>query len=211
MGLDEDEIMSRLLSGRDGLSRANKEVILDGVLDTLSTQASERRRSMWGLLIGIGAAVAAAVLIVPQVYVSELTEGQGFSARGKTSGPVLTVLCAADRVAGSCASGSELLFEVANADEYNSVALFSFRPDGAVLWYAPAQLGDRSRAVALAGTTLLPVRAHLGAEHPAGEYEVVAVFSHEALSRAEIQAAYDSVEQRGDRGPRVVVRTVVLR
>jgi hypothetical protein len=150
----------------------------------------------------VAAAAALVLLLVPPPP----EEDSPFTARGAVdqsahslrSGaaggkPQLTVVCAATSEAGRCASGGELIFELADARAWSHAAIFAFREDDTVIWY------DDDAALEHAGdTVLLPLRAKLGADHPAGRYDVAAVLSTRPLDRATIRRIYDNPEAHRD-------------
>lgn len=210
MRVDQEEILSRLLSGRDKLSRPAKEAILDGILDGVAPLAAPRPTSWWGVMLAVGAALSLLVLIGPSLRPDPRDDA--FTARGTTSGPVLTVLCGADRRPGACPAGSELLFELSDVARYDHVAMFAFREDGVVIWYAPGADDASTQRTPAGATTLLPFRAHLGPQHPPGTYEVVAVLAAQPLTRAAAQQIYEATE-KGSAPPRtsLVRRQVVVR
>jgi hypothetical protein len=199
--------LSRLLSGRPGLSRPEKEEILDAVLVASAEPEPAAQRHGW---LGVFAALAvgaAAVLIFTMP--APPPEPESFTARGRVTGPQLTAVCAATDVAGACSTGGELLFELADASAFTHVALFAFREDGTAIWYAPDETGHSlaiERGVAMA---LLPRRVTLGPEHTPGPYTVAAVLSTRPLQRAEVREIYEHPESHRD--ARVVETEVEIR
>src|SRR5690606_31240646 len=154
-----------------GLSRPEKEEILDAVLAATSQAhaPATTRHGFFGVLLAIAAgAIGVLLLGMPSEAPSR---DDAFTARGHATGPQLTVVCAATSTAGVCATGGELLFELADAQTWTHVALFAFREDGTAIWYAPDDEHGDSLAIprddALA---LLPRRVRLDDEHPAGRY-----------------------------------------
>ena len=180
----DDDRLARLLSGRPGLSRPEKEDILDAVLADVAPEETAERRGWFGIVGALVAAAAALVLVlVPGPPPQEAT----LTARGAGDKPVLTVVCAATSQAGRCDRGGELLFELADARQWRHAAVFAFREDDTVIWY------DDDATLEHAGeTVLLPMRAKLGADHPPGRYDVAVVLSARPLDRATIRRIYDN-------------------
>lgn len=200
--------LSRLLSGRPGLSRPEKEEILDAVLVASAEPEPVPQRHGWlgvfvALAVGVGAVLVLSMPAPPP-------EPASFTARGRATGPQLTAVCAATDVAGTCSTGGELLFELADANAFTHVALFAFREDGTAIWYAPDDEAGQGlaleRDVAMA---LLPRRVTLGPEHTPGRYTVAAVLSTRPLQRAEIREIYEHPESHRD--ARVVETEVEIR
>lgn len=214
MSFDRDLIAARLLSGRRGLSRQDKEDVLEAVLGHASDLAPVEppSTSRWGWIGILGALAAASlVLVIAPRAVHRSPEGE-FTARGGTSEPGLTVLCSEGFTPGECAEGRSLVFEVADRGGWTHVGLFAERPDGAILWYVP-EAGGRSIALELEGEmSLVPREVELGSEHPPGEYTLVAVLSRRPLTRAEIRhAAERSGKVLAPPGIRVLERKLTIR
>jgi hypothetical protein len=192
--------LARLLSGRPGLSRPEKEEILDAVLArTAAAPAAEPRQhhGLAGVLLAVFAGAAGVLLVASPSSTPPMTDE--FTARGAPTGPSLTAVCAATSVAGTCASGGELLFELADAGAWSHVALFAFREDGTAIWYAPQHDDGESLAFEREpAMTLLPRRVRLDDEHPAGRYTVAAVLSRRPLHRPEIREIYEHPEAHSD-------------
>lgn len=204
-----EQALSRLLSGRPGLSRPEKEELLEAILAEVEPAArTESARSWWGVLGALGAAAGAAAVL----WVSPVDPDAGFAARGAGQGPQLTVVCAGTTVAGRCNVGGALMFELADAKRFSHAALFAFREDGTALWYAPAHAQGASVAIEHdGGLVLLPTKVELGADHPPGRYTVTAVLSQRPLGRDEIRALYERSlgDARIDPGA-VLVQTEVV-
>ena len=183
----EDDRLARLLSGRPGLSRPEKEEILDAVLAEVAPQEEVAERRGWFGVVGALVAAAAALVLV--LVPGPAPEEETLTARGAGDKPVLTVVCAATSEAGRCNRGGELLFELADARRWRHAAVFAFREDDTVIWY------DDDAALEHDGATvLLPLRAKLGADHPPGRYDVAAVLSTRPLDRATIRRIYEKPE-----------------
>jgi hypothetical protein len=187
----------RLLSGRDRLSRPEKEAIFDAVVDALDRPAPQATRARW-FALGIAVALALVLAFVlrpgqhvvpdeggrPSVHEALVERGVG------DAGPQLTLLCGDRPLARACPPGTELGFEVAALGEHRHVAMFATRPDGAVIWYMPAAVDASTQALASDDdVVLVPHRVELGPEHVPGRYEITAVFSAQPLTREDVKAA----------------------
>lgn len=192
---DEDRALARLLSGRDSLSRPEHESIAAAVLqataDDMASQSAGQTTGQtggtrWWWLAGLAslAAVGLALWIVPNG--APPVEDPGvFVARGAAQGPQLELRCEPD-----CRQGGHVALEVADAQDFEHVAVFAFRDDGAVIWYAPSSADDRSASLPAGERGLLPFRIELDDAHRPGRYKVVALFSPTPMDRDAIRAAY---------------------
>jgi hypothetical protein len=194
--------MSRLLSGRNRLSRLEKEQILEQVLG----EAAPLKRSRWWFAVMPAVAAAALVLFV-------LLPGRGhdsgeFTARGEGhAAGAFKPTCA-----HGCSTGDKILFDVNGTVGYRYFAAFSRRADGTVLWYFPASDADVSvDLVAQAGSGVLDRGIVIGNEHPAGTYRVFGVFSNEPLSRAQIRDRFDEAQLSAGPGTTVTAQELVVR
>jgi hypothetical protein len=181
---------SRLLAGRRGLSRPEKEAILGRVL----AQVAPRRRWPGRLAIGALALAGAAgvVTLMPGAPRDELT------ARGAKLPPGFDVTC----VPAPCAAGSKLVFDITSTGGAAYFAAFARSADR-VIWYFPSTAGGRSRPLPQGGG-VLDTGITLGAEHAPGTYMIEGVFSPAPLDRAAIRAAVDG-------GGATVTRSVLIR
>jgi hypothetical protein len=186
---EHDHALSRLLAGRDSLSRPEREEIFDAVWTGVSaeetTSRSEARRNWLGVVLAF--AVAAGLMLAVGLAPPSDTDSE-FGVRGLAAGPVLTLLCGGAARGGTCSSGEELSFEVAGARDWSYIALFGRRPDDTVIWYAPPNEDESSAALERGvETTLVPRTVALGPEHPPGHYLITAVLSHRPLSREDVR------------------------
>lgn len=193
MAQDKPSI-SRLLSGRDQLTRLEEEQILAQVLEQSRSKGADRRR-LWG---AFGALVAASAGIAGLFWVGP--EPGEFVARG--GGPHFTVRCTPTL---PCGPGGRLEWFVQAQPPLTHFAAFARRADGTILWYFP----DRED-----GTTLdlsvhaqakggaLDVGIELGQEHAPGTYKVIGMFLGAPLDRGQVRAAY---LDPGPSGPQRVV------
>ena len=128
--------VSRLLAGRRGPSRPEKEAILESVLAQVAPRPVWRRRvAIGGLALSAAAAAATAALVVlPAAPRDELTVRGGELPRG------FEVTC----VPAPCAVGSKLVFDITST---GGAAYFAALARGAdrVIWYFPSTPEGRSR------------------------------------------------------------------
>jgi hypothetical protein len=196
----DDRLISRLLSGRDHLSRGEKDAILDDVL----ADAAPTRRAKWGWLV-LPALALAGFLLVPWRSSAPSTE---FAARGGGQpAAVMQVSCA-----GGCTEGAKLVFDVHGTAGYRYFAAFAQRTDGVALWYFPT--ADTATGIDLAtlpATGVLDRSVVLGTEHPAGTYHVYGVFSKLPLTRSAIRDAFDPKTLTAGEGTNVVANDLVVR
>jgi len=181
---------SRLLAGRRGPSRVEKEAILDGVLARVAPRPRWGRRLAIGALAAAGAAIAMIVL-QPSAPRDELT------ARGGALPDGFEVSC----VPAPCSAGSKLVFDLAPTGDAAYFAAYA-RRDDALIWYFPSTAKGESRPVPRGGG-VLDTGIVLGPEHAPGAYVIEGVFSSEPLDRAAIRTARAH-------GRTVVTRQVVV-
>jgi hypothetical protein len=197
----DDRLISRLLAGRDRVSRVEKDAILDGVLG-----AAPVPRARWPWLVLPALAAAAALFVIAPWHAS--APSSGFTARGGSQ-PVATFNATC---AGGCTQGAKLVFDLHGATGYRYFAAFAQRGDGKALWYFPT--ADNAIGVDLAtlpATGVLDRTVVLGAEHPAGRYRIYGVFSHEPLTRAAIRDAFEPAALTAGEGTEVVTTDVEVR
>jgi hypothetical protein len=175
----DDRLTSRLLAGRDALSRSEKDAILAGL-----AVAAPRAHHRW-IWLALPAIAVVALFVIAPWHVSPSSE---FGARGN-SRPVaaLSVTCT-----GGCTRGGKLLFDLHGTTKYLYFAAFAKRGEGPVLWYFPT--ADDATSVAIAETGVLDRGIVLGPEHAAGTYRIYGVFSTTPLTRATIRATFDPVK-----------------
>lgn len=183
----DDRLTSRLLAGRDELSRIEKDRILDAALPS----APKRLRWVWLAV----PALAAMVLFIVAPWKSH----DDFTARGGNE-PVGTMQASCT---GGCARGGKLLFDLHGTTGYRYFAAFARRGDGPVLWYFPTTDGATSIAVPANGVVDRGIV--IGPEHAAGTYRVFGVFSAEPLTRAQLRDRFDPAHLTA--GPGAQVRT----
>lgn len=186
---DSDRAIGRLLSGRARLSRPEHESIAARVLEATANEAvpTPSRNKWWwptGLLV---AAAAAALLfaLLPDGAKPLDPDTDPFTARGGSEGPQLQLDCEP-----GCTPGAQVVLEASDAGAYSHVAVFSFREDGAAIWYAPGSEAGTSVPLGPGTRALLPFRIELDEAHRPGRYDVVAVFSKTPMGRDALRAAF---------------------
>jgi hypothetical protein len=166
---------SRLLAGRRGLSRPEKDAILDGVLARVEHRPLKR-----GLVIGaLTAAAAAATIVMLVLPRDEMTAKGGDLPAG------FEVTC----VPAPCTIGSKFVFDITStggATYFAAWAHMKRSPDESHrqvfwIWYFPT-----SRRIPDGGG-VLDTGIVLGPEHTPGTYTVEGVFSSEPLEREQIR------------------------
>lgn len=175
----DDRLTSRLLTGRDALSRSEKDAILDGLV-----VAAPRARHRW-VWLALPAVAAVALFVIAPWHASPSSE---FGARGGSRPfAALAVTCA-----GGCTRGGKLLFDVHGTTKYLYFAAFAKRGEGPALWYFPTS--DDATSIAIAEAGVLDRGVVLGPEHTAGTYRIYGVFSTTPLTRAAIRTTFDPVK-----------------
>ena len=176
---------SRLLSGRRGMSRPEKEQVLDRVLSRVEPRLPRR------LALAGAAAVAAALAVV--LVIRPGGSRDQLTARGGELPAGFEISC----VPAPCAAGGKLAFDITSTGGATYFAAFARRGD-AWIWYFP-----QSHAIPPDGG-VLGEGIVLGPEHVPGTYTIEGVFSDAPLGRAEIR-------DRAAHGNGVVTREVVIR
>lgn len=195
----DDRLTSRLLAGRDQLSRSEKDAILQDVLP------APVRRARWAWL-AVPALAAAAALFVIAPW--RATPSNDFTARGG-AGPVanLRVTCP-----GPCEQGGKLVFDVHGTTGYRYFAAFAKGGDGTVVWYFPTSDSETGVELAtLPATGVVDRAVVIGSEHARGMYVVYGVFSAQPLTRAAIRTAFDPAHLTAGAGTKVVTTDLVIR
>jgi hypothetical protein len=194
--------ISRLLAGRNRLSRQEKEQILDGVLGAVAP----RRMSRWWFAAMPAVAAAAVVMLVLAPW--RAREQSDFTTRGGSHVlGAFTPTCAS-----GCTAGDKILFDMNGTKGYRYFAAFSQRADGTVLWYFPSS--DDAVSLDLdrqLGSGVLDHGIVIGGEHFAGTYRVFGVFSNEPLSRAQIRERFDAERVIAGPGTSVIEQELVVR
>ena len=186
------ESIDRLLAGRDRLTADEKRAIFASVA---ADPAVRPRRVSFGLWAGIGAAVAAASVVL----MVALPRGDGELTPRGGAHPSFTLSCAP----APCAAGATLLFELEPAADQRYFAAFGRTTDGKVIWYFP----ENETGVGLRTDAMVDGIANrgvsIGQEHGTGRVAVTGVFSRAGMTRAEVRALIESAP----RDPAVVERS----
>ena len=197
-------VISRLLSGRNRLSRHEKEQILDHVLGEVAP--APRRARWWFAAMPAVAAAAIVLLVVLAPWRSR--QADDFTARGAAH--VLGAF--KPTCAHGCGPGDKLLFDLDGTTGYRYFAAFGQRSDGTVLWYFPSSEDATSLDLGRQlGSGVLDQGIVLGREHAAGTYRVFGVFSNEPLTRAQIRERFDDQALTAGPGTSVIEQELVIR
>ena len=177
-----DAQLNRLLSGKARLTRADKDAVLESLLER---PAEERAPSAVSPLAGLLRWGLAAAAVAGGIALLARTGTDPFTARGGgVEAPSFTVHCAKDMASGRCPLTSKLLFRV-EPRKARRLALLAQRRD-AVVWYVTDQ--DLTR---LSVDGLLEVGIPLLPDHTPGHYQVIGVFSDGTLSKDALRALVD--------------------
>jgi len=209
-------LTARLLSGRNQLSRIEKEAILQSVLDRVAAakapaeSASRQRRRHAVLWYGAPVALAAAGFAIFLLVRPSPPQPGEFTARGgavsSPKDPDFALRCIDERGPAPCRSGLRMLFVLSRDEAHPYFAAYAQHSDGTVLWYVPEQASAASIDVRIASKQdVLSTAIAFGPEHRPGSYRVYGVFSTTPLSRAAIRAAVSAGSSTS-----VVVRTKEL-
>lgn len=191
--------LSRLLAGRDRLSRLEKEQILDQVL--AQTAPRRRARRWFAAMPAVAAAVALVLVLAPKGEPE-------FAARGGRE----KVGAFKPACAHGCGAGDKIVFDLAGTTGYRYFAAFGQRADGTVLWYFPSSDTDTSVDLAQGlGSGVLDRGIVIGGEHSPGTYKVFGVFSTEPLARKDLRDRFDEENVTAGPGTSVVVQELVVR
>jgi hypothetical protein len=206
-------LISRLLSGRNRLSRVEKDALRDAIL-ARAAPAPPRRFGLAGPALAVAGA-AALLLVIPWATrpgPEPAPEGRGELVARGASGDVaaLNLLCDSSGEP-RCRAGDTLHFDVSGASGFDYLAAFARRDDGAVIWYFPEAPGAGSHSIAdVVAGGILDRGIAIGGDHPPGRYQVFAVFSRQALTRDEIAARFDEAGPSAGPDAAVVVREVIV-
>ncbi|MEQ8568044.1 MAG: hypothetical protein RMA76_24195 [Deltaproteobacteria bacterium] len=201
MTREDSARLARLLSGRDEPSVLETEALFDRIASDVAPRPWWRRPVAWGALSGIATAAAAAFLFVA------LPDSGEFGSRGGEEA-VLRPHCVTGAETGPCTTGAKLLFDARPPEGAPHFAALAKRPDGTFIWYLPAP--DARSAALGAETAVVATAIRLGDEHPAGAYTVFGVFTKDAMTRDEIEAAVGD-DLAGGPGVTVVRRELEVR
>ncbi|MBI5545697.1 MAG: hypothetical protein HY901_17555 [Deltaproteobacteria bacterium] len=184
-----DSQLNRLLAGRDQLTQADKDAVLEQVFARLPAEPA--KRWIWGLSPALRWACAATALLLmaPAGYLllASRPSNDAWTARGgQAAKPSFSVLCAQAMTEGRCAREGKLLFRVEPMGARWFAALAVNAAGDAIWYFTEVDLSS------VAASGLLGVGVPLGPEHVSGRYEVVGVFSDRQLGKQEIRSLLDS-------------------
>jgi len=195
------DLIPRLLSRENRLSRSEKDEILANVLHSVASGRPRLRRIAPALAVAVAAAALALIVLVIDGRGTGSTEGQ-FASRGQgASAGAFTLSCSI------CRRDETLVFDLTATAGYPYFAAFATHEDGTVVWYFPesadghsVDLRERLR------DGLLDRGVALGRNHPRGSYRVYGIFSHQPLSRRAIRDRFDEGAADLGAGTSVVTR-----
>jgi anti-sigma-K factor RskA len=198
------EDLARALAPRGHLSRMEKEAIWRRI--AVARQPRWRRPAVW-----LGCSVAtAAVAVIALVVMRPAPRHAELTARG-TAQATVTLRCSVNREPGDCRIGEHLRFEVGTLDPNAYIALFARSEAAGVIWYVPSD--DATSSVPLAAHTtagVLDTAAVLDASYGPGRYELFAIVSDRALSRADIRAFAHGEQMIAPPGTTIIRRAFVV-
>jgi hypothetical protein len=167
--MDDDSLHSLLARGR--LSGAQRERILERVLDEHATPRRASRRWVVAASIALPAAAVVALVI-------GLREPAGGDAglgplvpKGAPAGAVLGASCR-NRLPGECRHGDRLIFSVDGADAGGSFAGYAECRSPERIWYFPSADGAAPSVPASAGLHVVEQAVRIGQEHGTGPCKV---------------------------------------
>jgi hypothetical protein len=205
-----EPLIPRLLSGRNRLSRVEKDQILENVLDEVAPQP-KRLSKVWTAVPLVAA--AAVIALVPLALWHTGHEDDAFSSRGQSvSVAALSLSCGGVKDA-VCSQGDKLLFDLSQSTGYRYFGAFARSEDGTIIWYFPespegTSLDLTQRLV----DGVLDRGAVLDEHHRPGRYEVYGVFSNEPLTRQSLRSQFDeNATNHGGDAAAVVVREITVR
>ncbi len=207
--MNPKHLIPRLLSGKNQLSRSEKDEIFENVLG----QVAPPRRSGWLLAPGLVLASVAALVIVPLAMNSgdEDPTHTGFAARGQSSASgAFSMACT--NSGDACQLGDKLVFDLSLSAGYQYFAAFAKRNDGAVIWYFPElPTGESLDLDQRLQHGVLDRGVILGSDHRAGRYQVYGIFSAEPLTRTKIKERFEVGATEIGSGTAVVAQELAIR
>lgn len=200
---EQEHLTSRLLSGHNKMSGAEKEQILQNLLQP--QRASKKSVSKWLTLSFAGSLTA----IVAVVFVLRSQEHSFTSKGGEIQGANFSISCGERGPEQPCQQGEKLIFqlETGQGDWYFSA--LAQRQDQTVIWYFPGFAQSESVQVganSLDGVLLKGVM--LGQEHSPGTYQVFGIFSRKPLHKEQVRQILQ--ERRQDSSVFVVTRELLV-
>jgi len=183
--MSSKHLVARLLSGRNRLSRREKDVLFERVVAELAPRRRFRRPAALLALAG----AAAAILALPWVIGDhgDRSVDEPFAARGAAPADLGLVCAGPD---GRCHPGQKLMFDL-QGGAYRYFAAFARRDDGTIVWYFPDS--PTGHSLELAGRLshgVLDRGVALDERHGAGHYQVFGIYSAVPLTRDEIKARF---------------------
>jgi hypothetical protein len=207
--LSSKHLIPRLLSGKNRISRVEKDEIFQNVL-----RATAHRRGSWrwrGALLAVMAA-AAGVVLIPVVLHDRDDRDSEFAPRGQGAAVATFGISCDAKLATTCKRGDKLVFDLSQASGYRYFASFSRREDGTIIWYFPQRPEGESLDLHRRLTAgVIDLGVVLGEHHRPGRYRVYGVFSDRPLTRRMLRARFD--EKAAGRGldSAVVTRELVVK
>jgi hypothetical protein len=189
-------LTARLLSRKNRLSRTEKDVLFERVMEQLAPRRTIRRPAV---LLALAGAAAAVVLVplalrdrpmppMPAMPAMPLMD-EPFGARGGASAAGFGLICSG-QPGSTCHVGEKLLFDL-QGTTYRYFSAFARREDGTVVWYFPDSPTGHSVDVRdRLSQGVLDVGIALDAGHGSGRYQVVGIYSEAPLSRDDIKARF---------------------
>jgi len=202
--MNPKHLIPRLLSGKNQISRPEKDEIFKNVL----AQVSPSKRRIWRLAPVLALSTVAALLLVPMAMNSaeKAPTRAAFSARGSISASADFSMKCTNRY-GTCQPGDKLIFDLSASVGYQYFAAFAKRTDGVVMWYFPDSPGGESLDLQqrLRGG-ILDRGIILDDDYEPGRYQVWGIFSSTALTRSEIKERFTAGATEIGPGTTVVKR-----
>jgi hypothetical protein len=162
---DDDSLQSLLAGGR--LSGAQRDAILDRVLDEHAQAAPKRRLWVVGAAVVLPAAALIALAIGFGGSGGSEDDGSGYLApKGNDAGALVAARCP-DRPSGQCRRGDRLIFEVEGAKGGFFAAYAEC--SGERVWYFPTEDGKLPSVPLGSESAVLPQAARVGPEHGSGD------------------------------------------
>ncbi|MBL4632533.1 MAG: hypothetical protein JKY56_01600 [Kofleriaceae bacterium] len=191
-----DELIDRLLSGKNRMSDAAHDDIFEQVMAEVAP-AKKRSRFRFPILAGLLVASAAVLMIPIAMRSAESPQADEFGARGSGQDIATFSLNCSSPESGdaplSCANDAKLFFDMQGTTGYPYFAAFGRHTDGTVVWYFPEALGGHSIELAEhLEQGVLDRSVVLGQAHSRGEYQVYGFYSKVPLTRADIKERFRS-------------------
>ncbi len=206
--MNPKHLIPRLLSGKNQLSRSEKDEIFEKVMGKVAPPA----RSNWRLAPAFLLASVAALLLIPLAINNgdEDSVQREFTARGGSSASsAFSMTCA--NSSESCQTSDKLVFDLSASTGYQYFSAFAKRADGAVIWYFPELPNGLSLDLhQQLQDGVLDRGVVIGSNHRTGKYQVYGIFSDEPLTRNEIKNRFKVEEVTIGSGTSVVTRELVI-